>query len=80
MAKGVASELNADVAVSMTGIAGPDGGTEEQPVGLVYIACLAKGKVTVKKYQFQGERQKIRENAVVAALDLVRKCVINRYA
>lgn len=80
MAKGVASELNADVAVSMTGIAGPDGGTEEQPVGLVYIACIAKGKVTVKKYQFHGDRQKIRENAVVSALDLVRKCVVSRYA
>lgn len=80
MAKGAAAEISADVAVSMTGIAGPDGGTEEQPVGLVYIACLAKGKVTVKKYQFKGNRQKIRENAVVAALNLVRKCVVSRYA
>lgn len=80
MAKGAAAEMGADIAVSMTGIAGPDGGTEEQPVGLVFIACLAKGKVTVKKYQFKGNRQKIRENAVISALDLVRKCIISRYA
>lgn len=80
MAKGAAAALHADIAVAMTGIAGPDGGTEEQPVGLVFIACLAKGKVTVKKYQFRGNRQKIRENTVAHALDLVRHCVINRYA
>lgn len=80
MAKGAAAELGADIGVALTGIAGPDGGTPEQPVGLVYIACLAKGKVTVKKYQFQGNRQKVREQAVVAALNLVRKCVVSRYA
>lgn len=80
MAKGAAAALGADVAVSMTGIAGPDGGTEEQPVGLVYIACIAKGKVTVKKYHLKGNRQKIRENAVVLAFDLIRKCVVSRYA
>jgi nicotinamide-nucleotide amidase len=79
MAKGAAAELGADIAVSMTGLAGPQG-DEDQPVGTVYIACLAKGKVTVKKYHFSGNRQKIRENTVVAALDLVRKCVISRYA
>jgi nicotinamide-nucleotide amidase len=79
MAKGAAAELDADIAVSMTGLAGPQG-AEDLPVGTVYIACLAKGKVTVKKYHFNGDRQKIRENAVVAALDLVRKCVISRYA
>lgn len=79
MAKGAAAELGADIAVSMTGLAGPDG-DGDQPVGTVYIACLAKGKVTVKKYHFNGNRQKIRENAVVAALDLVRKCVVSRYA
>ncbi len=80
MAKGAAAELGADVAVAMTGVAGPDRDEEGKPVGLVYIACLAKGKVAVKKYQFQGNRQKIRENTVVAALNLVRKCVVSRYA
>jgi len=80
MAKGVANWMHTDISVAMTGIAGPDGGSEEQPVGLVYIACLAKKKVTIKKYQFQGSRQQIRLNAVVHALDLVRHCIISRYA
>lgn len=77
MAEGAACTAKSDVAVSVTGIAGPDGGTEEKPVGLVYIGCSVKGKVTVKKYQFSGSRSKIRESAVAAALTLLRKCVLD---
>lgn len=76
MAQGAAREAGADAAVSVTGIAGPGGGTQEKPVGLVYIGCSVRGKVTVKKYQFSGSRSKIRESAVAAALTLLRKCVI----
>ncbi len=76
MAQGAAREAEADAAVSVTGIAGPGGGTQEKPVGLVYIGCSVRGKVTVKKYQFSGSRSKIRESAVAAALTLLRKCVI----
>lgn len=76
MAEGAACAAKSDVAISVTGIAGPDGGTEEKPVGLVYIGCSVKGKVTVKKYQFSGSRSKIRESAVAAALTLLRKCVL----
>ncbi|MCH5340230.1 MAG: nicotinamide-nucleotide amidohydrolase family protein [Acetatifactor sp.] len=75
MVAGAAKAVKADVAVAVTGIAGPDGGTPEKPVGLVYIGCSVKGKVTVKKCQFSGSRSQIRESAVVAALKLVRKCV-----
>ena len=75
MAAGAARAARADVAVAVTGIAGPDGGTPEKPVGLVYIGCSVKGKVTVKKCQFSGSRGQIRESAVAAALKLVRKCV-----
>ena len=50
MAKGAALLMKSDVAVAVTGIAGPDGGTEEKPVGLVYIGCSVKGEVTVKEY------------------------------
>ena len=75
MAVGAAKAVKADVAVAVTGIAGPDGGTTEKPVGLVYIGCSVKGKVTVKKCQFSGSRSQVRESAVVAALKLVRKCV-----
>lgn len=76
MAKGAARAARADVSVSVTGIAGPDGGTEDKPVGLVYIGCSVKGKVTVKKYQFSGNRNKVRESTVAAALTLLRKCVL----
>lgn len=78
MAAGAARAARADVAVAVTGIAGPDGGTPEKPVGLVYIGCSVKGKVTVKKCQFSGSRGQIRESAVAAALKLVRKCVEKR--
>lgn len=62
--------------VSITGIAGPEGGTPEKPVGLVYMACCVKGKTVVKRYQFKGNRAKIREQSTVKALDLVRLCVL----
>ncbi len=80
MAKGAALMSKADVAVSITGIAGPDGGTEEKPVGLVYMACYVKGKVTVKKCQFSGNRGKIRESAVSAALTLMRSCILEYFS
>lgn len=78
MVSGAAKAAKADVAVAVTGIAGPDGGTLEKPVGLVYIGCSVKGKVTVKKCQFTGSRSQIRKSAVVAALKLVKKCVEKR--
>ncbi len=53
-----------------------NGGTEEKPVGLVYMACCFGEKVTVEKYQFKGNREKIREQSVVRALDLVRRTVL----
>ena len=76
MVKGAAENYKADVAVAITGLAGPDGGTKEKPVGLVYIACSVKGKITVKEYHFIGNRTKIRESSVMAALTLMRKCVL----
>lgn len=80
MAKGAALFHKADVAAAVTGIAGPDGGTEEKPVGLVYIACHVRGKTTVKKYNFSGSRNKIRETAVSAALALMRSCILEYYS
>lgn len=79
MAKGAAINTGSDVAVAITGIAGPDGGTDEKPVGLVYIACFVNEKVTVKEFNFKGNRQKIREGAVIYALDLLRRCILNNY-
>ena len=69
----------ADVIVSISGIAGPDGGTPEKPVGLVYIACSVCGEITAKQYQFKGNREKVRQSATSAALVLMRKCIL-KYA
>lgn len=76
MAKGAFDVTNSDVAVAVTGLAGPDGGTEEKPIGLVYISCCVDGKVSVEKYNFKGNRQKIRDNTVIRALDLVRRSIM----
>ena len=79
MAKGAALLMKSDVAVAVTGIAGPDGGTEEKPVGLVYIACYMKDKVKVEEYHFRGNREKVREQTVIQALDLLRRSIIKNY-
>lgn len=73
MAEGAARAAGADVSVSVTGIAGPDGGTKEKPVGLVYVGCCVKGKVRTEEFRFLGNRAKNREYAVVRALTLLRE-------
>lgn len=80
MAKGLTLLNKADVVISTTGIAGPDGGTEEKPVGLVYIGCYVCGKTSVKECHFTGNRQKIRDNTVTAALDFMRQCILEYYS
>lgn len=80
MAKGAAVISKAEVTVAVTGIAGPGGGTEEKPVGLVYIACNVCGRITVKKYNFAGNRAKIRETTVSSALILMRQCILEYYS
>lgn len=76
MAKNGAFITGADVCVSVTGIAGPEGGTEEKPVGLVYMACCYKNQVTVREFHFKGDRYKVRESSVVNALTLLRECIL----
>lgn len=68
MAFGCAQSAGSDYSVVSTGIAGPDGGTPEKPVGLVYIGCCARGDVFVKKCNFSGSRMEIRQAATKAAL------------
>ena len=70
------SDSNIDFVVS-AGIAGPGGGTPEKPVGLVYMGCCVNGKTIVREYQFRGSRAKIREQAVVKALTLLRSCILD---
>ena len=68
-----ASEDEADFAVAVSGIAGPDGGTVEKPVGLVYICVLKKGEVgQVTRYVFDGDRQSVSTQTVENALKTIR--------
>lgn len=76
MVRGAAYLHKTDAAVSVTGIAGPDGGTEEKPVGLVYMGCYVRGHIEVKEYRFSGSREKVRESAVASALTLLRSCIL----
>lgn len=73
MASGIAYTTGADIGLSITGIAGPDGGTDEKPVGLVYIGLSFNDKVKVKELRLTGNRQRIRERTVTMALDLLRR-------
>lgn len=70
MAAGCAMAANADVTLVSSGIAGPDGGTLEKPVGLVYIACYVRGNIKVIRNVFDGTRQQIRKKAAEAAINL----------
>ena len=72
MAEGALAQSDADMAVSITGIAGPGGGSKEKPVGLVYMALAQTGEdAMVKRYVFAGTRSDVRRAAVGAALELV---------
>jgi len=71
-----ASNGEADYAIAVSGVAGPDGGNKEKPVGLVYICILKKGDVgEIKKYIFKGDRQSVRYQTVMKALDNLTQLV-----
>ena len=78
MATGGVFATDADACIAVTGIAGPDA-EGEKPVGLVYIACYMKDKVKVEEYHFKGNREKIREQSVVKALDFLRRSILSNY-
>ena len=73
MAEGVRAATSADYALAVSGVAGPDGGTPEKPVGLVYAACSGPGHTKVVCNVFPGNRASVREYAVSAALHLLRR-------
>jgi nicotinamide-nucleotide amidase len=73
MAHGARERLGADVAVSVTGIAGPGGGTPEKPVGLVYLHAEGPDGGLGREFSFPGDRASIRARSVVGALHLVRR-------
>ena len=68
MAQGVCKRFRADIGIGITGIAGPDGGSQEKPIGLVYIALASGKKTTVKKFRFRGGRSRVKQQAAEKAL------------
>jgi nicotinamide-nucleotide amidase len=75
MAQGARTRLRADVGVSVTGIAGPGGGTPEKPVGLVYLCAAGPSGEIARDFVVTGDRETVRARAAVAALHLVRLVV-----
>jgi len=71
MAKGVRIKLKADYGIGISGIAGPDGGSKQRPVGLVYICVAASGESICLKCQFRGLRSSIKSQSVQQALKLL---------
>ena len=76
MARGVRHKAKTDFGLAVTGIAGPDGGTEEKPVGLVYIALADDAHTEHKRFVLPGDRELIRWRASQAALDMLRRRLI----
>ena len=72
MAEGVRRKLGADFGVSTTGLAGPGGGTDETPVGTVFIAVAGNEGTTAEKYRFTGRREQVKFRASQAALAALR--------
>lgn len=78
MAENSRKIMNSDISIAISGIAGPSGGTEEKPVGLVWICLSADGYIKAYKNIFSGDRDKVREESVLFSLELVlnfiKKC------
>jgi len=73
MAAGVLASARSDVSVAITGIAGPDGGTPEKPVGLVYVATAGAAGTRVRKNLFPGGRELVRQQSTQTALEMLRR-------
>ncbi|MFW5799632.1 MAG: competence/damage-inducible protein A [Spirochaetota bacterium] len=77
MAEGAALSAETDIGLSVTGVAGPGGGTTEKPVGLVYIAIYYKDKTYVRETNYPGSRDIIRERSVNYAFDFLKRKIFN---
>ncbi len=75
MARGARAAAGVEVGVAITGIAGPDGGSEQKPVGTVFIAVSTPDTEAVRDYRFMGGRAVVRERSVQTAFDLVRRAI-----
>jgi nicotinamide-nucleotide amidase len=79
MAHGVRERLGSDVGVAVTGVAGPDGGTPEKPVGLVFVHAAGPDGEEARRSDLPGDREMVRGRATAAALHLVRKLLQPRH-
>ena len=75
MARGVRICFHTDLALAVTGMAGPDGGSEDKPVGTVYLALTAGVEIFSQKYLFQGTRKQVKLQTAMMALDWVRRYI-----
>ncbi len=75
MSKGAMESANADISIAVTGIAGPLGGTDEKPVGLVYICVKNGNNLTVEKNIFSGNRHEVRVKTVIKALNMAKNTI-----
>ncbi|MFZ1694588.1 MAG: CinA family protein, partial [Flavobacteriales bacterium] len=78
MASGVRDALKTDWSIALSGVAGPDGGTEEKPVGTVWIAVAGPDGVQATKVYFPGTRDLVIRRSALAALNMLRKSLIIR--
>ena len=76
MAEGIRARTGADIGISVTGIAGPSGGTKEKPVGTVYVGFSLPGETTDMLYRFSGSRWQVQEMTAVTALDYLRRLLL----
>ena len=76
MLRGAAERFHTDCAIAVTGIAGPDGGTAEKPVGLVFIGVRCFDQILVKEHRFRGSRSQVRERTVAVALNTLRRMLL----
>ncbi len=79
MAHGVRERLGVDVGIAVTGIAGPDGGSDGKPVGLVLLHAVGPAGEKARRIDLPGDRELVRGRATAAALHLVRKLLENRH-
>ena len=77
LASGIAKKLNSDIGIGITGVAGPTGGTEKKPVGLIFVGIFYKNNVYIKQYNLTPNRKVNRELTVVLCLNELRKILEN---